>query len=111
LASEERQQAIDFMVHHIIDTGDSCPFRPVLRKYPIAHRPIIDEHESNMLENDITVPTASAWALNIVLIQKKDGGLRFCIDYRKLNDLTYKDSYPLPKIDGCLQSLEGLKYF
>jgi hypothetical protein len=92
LASEERQQAIDFiqrnaslfsksefdigrtnLVQHRIDTGDSHPFRQALRRHPIAHLPIIDEHVSNMLANDIVEPAASAWASNVVLIQKKDG--------------------------------------
>jgi hypothetical protein len=130
LTQEERQRAVVFiqknaslfsksefdigrtnLVQHRIDTGNNRPFKQALRRHPIAHLPTIDEHVKNMLANDIIEPAASAWASNVVLIQKKDGSLRFCVDYRKLNDLTYKDSYPLPRIDSCLHSLGGSKYF
>ena len=47
----------------------------------------------------------------MVLVRKKSGELRFCIDFRKLNEVTKKDAYPLPRIDGCLDALEGSRYF
>ena len=53
----------------------------------------------------------SPWAGPIVLVQKPDGSIRFCVDYRKLNDATHKDSYPLPRIDGTLDRLGGAQYF
>jgi len=64
-----------------------------------------------MLKADVIEPCASPWSSNVVLAKKSDGTLRFCIDYRKLNDMTYKDSYPLPRIDTCLDALGGSKYF
>ena len=64
-----------------------------------------------MLQHDIVEPAASPWCSNIVLIRKSDGGLRFCVDYRQLNELTYKDTYPLPRIDMCLNALGGSKLF
>jgi hypothetical protein len=64
-----------------------------------------------MLAIDIIEPAALAWASNVVLIQEKVGSLRFYVEYRKLNNLTYKDSYPLPRIDICLHSLGRSKYF
>ena len=60
-----------------------------------------------MLEYVIIEPAASPWASNVVLVKKKDGSLRFSVDYRKLNSITYKDSYPLPLIDNCLNVLSG----
>ena len=44
-------------------------------------------------------------------MKKKDGGVRFCVDYRKLNDVTHKDSYPLPRIDDSVEALSGAKWF
>ena len=59
-----------------------------------------------MLKQRVIEPCASPWASNVVLVRKKDGTYRCCIDYRKLNDVTVKDRYPLPRID---QSLEATK--
>ena len=52
-----------------------------------------------------------AWALPIVLAKKKDGSVRFCVDYRKLNQVTHKDAYPLPWIDDTLEMLSESKLF
>ena len=52
-----------------------------------------------------------AWSSPAVLVQKKDGSWRFCVDYRKLNDVTQKDAYPLPRIDESLDALGGSKWF
>jgi len=64
-----------------------------------------------MERHGIIEPTASPWASNVVLVRKKDGSLRFCVDYRRLNAITYKDSYPLPLIDNCLNALAGSSWF
>ena len=64
-----------------------------------------------MQRHGIVEPAASPWASNVVLVKKKDGSLRFCVDYRKLNSVTYKDSYPLPLIDNCLNALSGSSWY
>ena len=64
-----------------------------------------------MLNQDIIEPSESPWASPVVLVRKKDGSLRYCIDYRKLNSVTVKDSYPLPRIDESLDALGGSRYF
>ncbi|GFX36758.1 hypothetical protein TNCV_4827081 [Trichonephila clavipes] len=64
-----------------------------------------------MKNNDIIEPSSSPWASPIVLVRKKDGLTRFCVDYRRLNDVTKKDSYPLPRIDDTLDTLAGNTWF
>ncbi|XP_041376682.1 uncharacterized protein LOC121389136 [Gigantopelta aegis] len=64
-----------------------------------------------MLDAEIIQPSASEWASAPVLIRKRDGGVRWCIDYRKLNEVTVKDVYPLPLIDECLDTLSGNIWF
>ena len=68
---------------------------------------LIDE----MLEQEVIVPSSSPWASPIVLVAKKDGSTRFCVDYRKLNAITKLDVFPLPRIDDSLDLLSGAKYF
>ena len=64
-----------------------------------------------MLDQRVIEPSSSPWASPIVLVQKKDGGVRFCVDYRRLNSLTKLDEFPLPCIDDTLDLLTGQKYF
>ena len=63
-----------------------------------------------MLRNDIIERSDSPWASPIILIRKKDGKYRFCVDYRKLNNVTEKDAYPLPMISSTLDKLNNAKY-
>ena len=64
-----------------------------------------------MLEQGVIKSSSSPWASPIVLVKKKDGKYRFCVDYRKLNQVTKKDAHPLPRIDDLLNALHGSKYF
>jgi len=64
-----------------------------------------------MLEHDVIEPVASRWCSNVVMVRKQDGTMRLCVDYRKLNGLTTKHKFPLPKIHTCLDTLNGCKFF
>ena len=68
-------------------------------------------HVNDMLQAGAIRPSSSPWCNVVVLVRKKDGGLHFCIDFRKLNARTKKDSYPLPRIQETLESLEGSRIF
>ena len=64
-----------------------------------------------LMEFEVIEPAASPWCSNVVMVRKQDGTMRLCIDYRKLNALTTKDKFPLPKIDSCLDTLNGCEFF
>ena len=101
---------MDPLKHHI-DTGNAAPIRqPVRRVLPHRHekvRQLLDQ----MLQRGVIEPSASPWASPVVLVQKKDGSMRFCVDYRKVNKVTRKDAYPLPRIDATLDTLHGSQWF
>ena len=64
-----------------------------------------------MVEQKVIQPSRYAWSSNVVLVKKRDGKLRFCIDYRLLNEATVEDTYSLPRISACLDALGGAKYY
>ena len=100
------------LIEHQINTGNQWPVRQGLRRHSIAYLDIIDEQVRVMVRHDLVEPAASPWAANVVLVRKKDGTHRLCVDYRALNAVTYKDIYPLPHvIDTCLGSMDGATWF
>jgi hypothetical protein len=99
------------IVRHAIDTGDAQPVRQPLRRQPPAHQTAIREHVQVMLGQGIIEPAQSPWASNLVLVKKKDGSLRCCVDYRQLNFVSKKDAYPLPRTDTCLDAMTGASWF
>ncbi len=78
---------------------------------PTHSQEIEREEVQKMLDRGVIEPCQSSWASSVVLVTKKDGTTRFCIDYHKLNDVTKKDAYPLPRIDDTLDALCGSMYF
>ncbi|CAH8528218.1 unnamed protein product [Schistosoma turkestanicum] len=98
-------------VQHPIFTGDHMPVRQPPRRVPVHYRPQLDSMIKDMLDKKIIVPSSSPWASPIVLVKKKDSSLRLCIDYRRLNAITKRDSFPLPRIDSTLDALHGACWF
>ena len=96
--------------HHIKLT-DPVPFKEAYRRIPPQMYDEVKAHLQEMLDLGAIRPSNSPWASAIVLVRKKDGRLRFCIDLRKLNNRTVKDAYSLPRIESILDSLGGAQIF
>lgn len=110
-AVSEQELSQTALVEHTIETGDASPIRQKARPIPLATRVELRRILSDLQSRKVIEPSSSSWASPIVLVQKKDGTLRLCVDYRKVNAVTKIDSYPLPTIDTMLQSLRGKKWF
>ena len=98
-------------VMHDIDTGSTRPIRCNPRKLSPKKIKIQQELVDKMLEEGQIEHSVSAWSAPTVLVTKKDGTTRFCVDYRRLNNSTKKDAFPLPRIDDSLNSLSGQSWF
>ena len=96
---------------HRINTGDALPIAQPLRRIAWAERDVIRKEVGDMMEQKIVVESESPWASPPVLVRKRDGTVQFCIDYRKLNEVTVADQYPLPRIDDVLDALSKGRYF
>ena len=94
-----------------IDTGDAKPIKQKPYRTPFSQRPIVEAEVKDMLEADVIRPSSSPWASPIVIVTKKDGTNRFCVDFRKVNNVLKQNSYPLPNIDDMLLRLGKAKYF
>uniref|UniRef100_A0A669D8G6 ribonuclease H n=1 Tax=Oreochromis niloticus TaxID=8128 RepID=A0A669D8G6_ORENI len=99
------------LVHHCIPTGDAAPIRERYRPLPPAMYKEMRSLLADMMEKGVIRESCSPWAAPIVLVRKKDGTWRFCVDYRKLNAVTHKDAFPLPRIEETLTSLTRAQWF
>ncbi|KAK8777518.1 hypothetical protein V5799_029140 [Amblyomma americanum] len=97
--------------HRIITDQHVRPLRQSPYRVSPRERQAIRDQVEEMLRDDVIQPSNSPWAAPVVLVRKKDGALRFCVDYRRLNNITKKDVYPLPRIDDTLDRLCNAKYF
>ncbi|CAF5042976.1 unnamed protein product, partial [Rotaria magnacalcarata] len=99
------------LTQHHIDTGNSKPIK--LRPYrvsPVRQNTIFSQIQQ-MLTDGIIEPANGPYAAPVTLQPKKDGSLRFCVDFRQLNSVTVRDVYPIPRIDDTLDQLRTAKYF
>ena len=98
-------------VKHQINTGNSRPIKQRMRRTHLGYANEEQEHLVKLLKAGVIEPSCSEWASPSVLMRKRDGSVRWCIDIRKLNDVTVKDCYPLPLLQVCIDALEGCTYF
>ena len=98
-------------ITHKIDTGDAVPIKCGLRRTPLGFQEKEEEHLKKMLDAGIIQHSTSDWAAAPVIVKKKCGNYRYCLDYRGLNSVTRKDNFPLPLIEECLDTLADNYYF
>lgn len=98
-------------IEHYVDTGDALPIKQAYRSLPLAKQEEAKVQIMEMLRRDVIEPSKSPWASPICMVKKSDGTTRFCVDYRQINLVTKKDSYPLPRIDECVSALGGSQWF
>ena len=99
------------ILRHNTDTGNTNPIRQQVRRISMPAKEKVGELLKNMMQKKVISPSKSPWASPIVLVQKKDGSTRFCVDYRKINKVTRKDAYPVPRINNTLDTLAGTTLF
>ena len=98
-------------VEHTINTGTSAPIRCAPRRMSPQKIKKEEDCVTEMLTGGQIEPSDSLWSAPVVLVTKKDGGTRFCVDYRRLNLARVKDGYPLPRRDDTLDMLAGKRWF
>ena len=96
---------------HRIRLTDPHPFKDRPRRIPPSMYQEVRQHIADMLACGAIRESDSPWSSNVVLVRKKDGSLRLCVDYRKLNERTIRDAYQLPRIDETLDNMVGAKFF
>ena len=96
---------------HVIELLDTEPFK---ERFQCIAPPLVEEvreHIQEMLDGGVIRPSQSPWCNMVVLVHKKDGGLRFSIDFCRLNSRTKKDAYPLPQMQETMESMVGARFF
>ena len=97
-------------VEHHINTGDAKPIKQPMRGVPLTFIGEEEKYLKKMLDYEVIQPSTSEWSSPLVLIRKRNGDIRWCIDFRAVNAVTKKDAYPLPLIKQCLDSLTGVVF-
>ena len=95
----------------VLKDPDTPPFKERFCRIPLPQLDEVRAHLKMMLDAGVIRLSNSPWCNAVVLVRKKDGSLRFCIDFRRLNSLTVKDSHPLPCICEALESLAGVAHY
>lgn len=98
------------VITHDVELTTEQPIRQHPYRVNPRKKEIINKEIEYMLENKIISPSQSEWASPCVLVDKPDGSIRFCTDYRKLNEVTRADSYPIPRMEDCIDQIGNAKY-
>jgi hypothetical protein len=98
-------------VKHRLELTKDIPFKQRYRRIPPGMFKEVRDHLQQLLEAGVIWKSKSPFSSNVVLVRKKNGDLRMCVDYRQLNSKTKKDAYALPRIEEILENLSGNSYF
>ena len=98
-------------VHRIELIPGATPVRQMPYRQGPKGRQYEKEEVDRMLREGVIQPSVSEWSSPVILLPKPDGSLRFCVDYRRLNTLTHRDRYPIPRMDECVDSLGDAQVF
>ena len=93
------------LIQHQVETSPGVTVRPRLCRLPEHKRKVVQKELAAMLHMGAIEESNSAWCSPIVLVAKKDGSLRFSVDYRKVNEVSRFDAYPMPRVDKLLDRL------
>ncbi len=110
-ATHEGDLGCTTLISHEIPLTDEVPIRQRYRCIPPAEYDAVKAHINQLLDSQVIRESCSPYASPIVLVKKKDGALRLCVDYRQLNRKTRKDAFPLPRIEESLDALSGARWF
>ena len=108
---DDKERGETDLIQFQIDTGDATPKKQAPRRMPFAVRQEVARQLQEMQDSGVVQPSSSPWASPVVMVRKKDGTHRFCVDYRDLNAVTKADTFPLPRIDDLLDQLGKSHYF
>lgn len=98
------------LVKHSIRTTSDIPISQKPYRIPVAKRDAVKRQINDMSDQGIIRPSKSAWSSPVVLVNKPDGSIRICIDYRKLNLISLSDGYPVPRISEVFEQIGNAQY-
>lgn len=124
LSEEEREQLLSILpeslfmdkpgrtdiVQHHIALKDASPIRQAVYRVPERLLPVLKEELETMQDLGVIEPSLSEWSSPVILVPKKDGSLRFCLDFRKLNSVSRFDPYPMPRVDDLIEKLGKARF-
>ncbi len=98
------------VLQHDVDVGDHKPIKQHAYRVNSTKRAVMNKEVEYLLQNGFAVPSSSSWSSPSLLVPKSDQTPRFCNDYRKVNAITKSDSFPLPRMDDCVDRVGSAKY-
>jgi hypothetical protein len=99
------------LIQHSIETGSANPIKQAPYRIPYKMKQVTNQKIEELLNANLIEVSNSPWSSPTILVPKRDGSWRFCIDFRRLNKATVKDAYPMPRVDDSIDALADCKFF